>query len=107
LGRDQVQDVAIYVNTEAKYDPADSGKAVDDPALSSAMPHVEAALCVTKTLIENHIPFGIITRASLGQLARHKMIILPNMLALSRPKRTLCGLTSRRVGYSTPADRPR
>jgi beta-galactosidase GanA len=84
LGGVQVQDVAIYVNTEAKYDPADSGKAVDDATLSSAMPHVDAALCVTKTLIENHIPFGIITRASLGQLARHKMIILPNMLALSR-----------------------
>lgn len=84
LGGAQVQDVAIYINTEAKYDPADNGKAVDDPTLSSAVPHIEAAVCVAKTLMENHIPFGVITRNSLALLAHHKMIILPNMLALSR-----------------------
>lgn len=84
VGGAQVQDVAIYINTEAKYDPADNGKAVDDLTLSSIVPHIEAALCVAKTLIENHIPFGVITRNSLAQLTRHKMIILPNMLALSR-----------------------
>ncbi|MCE5258924.1 MAG: alpha-L-fucosidase [Chloroflexi bacterium] len=83
IGGEQVQDVAIYLNTEAKHNPADNGKVVDDPTLASTIPHVEAALCVAQTLIENHIPFGVITRNSLPQLSRFKLVILPNMLALS------------------------
>jgi beta-galactosidase GanA len=82
VGGDLVQDVAIYVSTEAKHDPVDNGKAVDQAGLSTKSPHVEAALCAAKTLIENHIPYGVITRSSLGQLARHKAIILPNVLTL-------------------------
>ena len=82
VGGDLVQDVAIYISTEAKHDPADNGKAVDDPRLSNARPHVDAMVCVARTPIEEHIPFGVITRNSLGRLARHKLIILPNVLAL-------------------------
>ncbi len=84
VGGDLVQDVAIYVSTEAKHDPADNGKPVDHASLSTRSPHVEAALCAARTLIENHIPYGVITRNSLGQLSRHKVIILPNVLMLSQ-----------------------
>ena len=83
VGGDLVQDVAIYVSTQAKHDPADNGKAVDDEHLSTRLPHVEAAVCAARTLIENHIPYGVITRNSLERLSRHKLIILPDVLALS------------------------
>ncbi|MFH1007459.1 MAG: hypothetical protein V1800_08160 [Candidatus Latescibacterota bacterium] len=82
LGGSLCQDVAIYLSTESKYDPADRGKAVDDPHLSTRLPHIEGVLSVAKTLIENHIPYGVISRANLADLARHRLVVLPNVLVL-------------------------
>ncbi|MHB9032805.1 MAG: alpha-L-fucosidase [Anaerolineae bacterium] len=84
IGGAQVQDVAIYLNTEAKFDPADNGKTVDDPGLSHHLPHVDAVVSVARTLKENHIPFGVITRNSLPDLQRFRLIILADMPALSQ-----------------------
>jgi hypothetical protein len=82
LGGELAQDVGIYLSTVSKGDFADNGKAVDDPTLSRRMPHVEAALGVAKALLDAHIPFGVLTKGSLGQLARHDILILPNVLAM-------------------------
>jgi hypothetical protein len=80
LGGKLCQDVAVYLSTESKFDPADNGKAVDDPNLSTAMPHVEAALNACQSLIEHHIPFGVITKKNLTDLSRHQVLVLPNIL---------------------------
>jgi hypothetical protein len=84
LGGALCQDVAIYVSTESKHDPADRGKDVDDPDSSSRLPHVEAVLGAARTLIENHIPYGVICRTSLSDLARHRLVVLPDVLVLDR-----------------------
>lgn len=84
LGGILCQDVAIYLSTESKYDPADRGKAVDHPSLSTRLPHIEGVVSVAKTLIENHIPFGVISRTNLADLARHRLVVLPNVLVLDR-----------------------
>ena len=67
---------------EAKVDFADNGKRVDG-ALSGATPHVDAVVSACKTLQENHVPFGVITRNDLHRLDRHQLVILPNVLMLS------------------------
>jgi hypothetical protein len=82
LGGKPCQDVAIYLSTESKCDFADNGKRVDAPNLSARIPHVEAALSVAKSLRESHIPFGVITKRNLADLARYQIVILPNVLMM-------------------------
>jgi hypothetical protein len=82
LGGELCQDVGIYLSTESKWDFADNGKRVDDPQLSSRLPHVEAAVSACQSLREHHIPFGVLTRRNLGDLTRHQAIVLPNVLMM-------------------------
>ncbi len=76
------EDVAVYLSTESKFDFADNGKAPDDPKLSPRLPHVDAALGAVRALIDQHIPYGVITKKNLGSLARYKILILPNVLMM-------------------------
>jgi hypothetical protein len=82
LGGELCQDVAVYLSTESKFDPADNGKRVDAPDLSSHQPHVEAAVSAVQSLIEGHLPYGVLTRRNLGELARHRLLVLPNVLMM-------------------------
>ncbi|MFH0797301.1 MAG: beta-galactosidase trimerization domain-containing protein [Candidatus Omnitrophota bacterium] len=89
LGGEMVQDVAIYLSTESKCDFADNGKSLENvqtgnSPLSSKMPHVDGAVNVCKTLINNHIPFGIITKKRINELSRYKMLVLPNVLMMDK-----------------------
>jgi hypothetical protein len=80
VGGERCQDVAVYLSTESKWDWADNGKAVDNPHLSSRAPHVDAVTSVCRALIDEHIPFGVITKRNLNDLARFQAIILPDVL---------------------------
>ncbi len=82
LGGERISDVAVYFSTESKHDPADNGKGVNDPSGSARMPHVEAALGACKMLLDQHIPFEVITRRNLADLARFRLILLPNILMM-------------------------
>lgn len=84
LGGNLCQDVAIYLSTESKFDFADNGKTVDDPKLSTKMPHVDAALNVCKSLISSHIPFGVVTKKNIDELSRHPLLVLPNILMIDK-----------------------
>lgn len=88
LGGELCQDVAIYLSTESKFDPAASGADVMDAQkqimnLSERMPHIEAALGAAQSLIHAHIPFGIITRKNLHELSKFKVLVLPNVLMMN------------------------
>ncbi len=82
LGGERCQDVAVYLSTESKFDFGDNGKRVDDRELSTKMPHVDAALSVSKSLINYHIPFGVISKRNFGELSRHKILVLPDVLMM-------------------------
>jgi len=84
LGGKLCQDVGIYVSTESKCDFADNGKSVDDPTLSNRLPHLDAAVSVCNALIDHHLPYGIITKKSLGKLSQHKVLVLPNVLMMDK-----------------------
>ncbi len=84
LGGNLCQDVAVYLSTESKFDFADNGKRVDDPNLSTKMPHVDGALNVCKSLISSHIPFGVVTKKNLDKLSRHPLLVLPNILMIDK-----------------------
>ena len=82
LGGRPCHDIGIFMSTESKCDFADNGKAPDDRALSGKVPHVDAVIMTSKTCISNHIPFGVITKKSLGKLSDHKLVVLPNVLMM-------------------------
>ena len=82
LGGKLCQDIAVYLSLESKFDFADKGKSPLDPNLSSRLPHVDAAVSVCKALIENHLPYGVITKKNLSDLSRHRLVVLPNVLMM-------------------------
>lgn len=84
IGGKMCQDIAIYLSTESKCDFADNGKAITAGSLSHRIPHVDGCVNVCKTLIDNHIPFGVITKRNLADLSRHKVIVLPNVLMMDQ-----------------------
>ena len=53
------------------------------PGLSSSSAHTDAVIGACRALRDNHIPFGVITDTSLDQLARHKLIVLPDVLMMN------------------------
>jgi Hypothetical glycosyl hydrolase 6/Beta-galactosidase trimerisation domain len=83
IGGDLCQDVAVYFSTESKCDFSDNGKAVNDSTLTYKTPHLYAAVSVCQSLIDNHIPFGVITRKNLDCLSRYSIIVLPNVLMMA------------------------
>jgi hypothetical protein len=82
VGGELAQDVGVFLSTESKYDFADNGKRVDDPHLSGRMPHVEAAVSCAKTLLDSHIPYGVVTKRNLDVLQQHRVLVLPNVLMM-------------------------
>ncbi|MDZ4857909.1 MAG: beta-galactosidase trimerization domain-containing protein [Candidatus Hydrogenedentes bacterium] len=81
LGGELVQDVAVYLSTESKFDPAQNGKDVEDYS-AEGMPHIDALLGACRALRANHIPYGVITKKDLARLDRHKVLVLPNVLMM-------------------------
>ena len=82
LGGSPCHDIAVYLSTASKFDPADNGKPVNSPSLSPRCPHVDAAVNVARALSEHHVPYGVITRRNLHDLARFAVIVLPNVLQM-------------------------
>jgi len=81
LGGRLCQDVGIYFSFESKINLEDNGKEVS--RASSDIPHVNAALGAARTLIADHVPFGVVTRNNLDNLASYSVIILPDVPCLS------------------------
>lgn len=71
---------------DSKMNFAENGKQASPEALEKyawTLPHLDAALGCAETLRTEHIPFGVITKKNLGELSRHQVVMLPNVLRLS------------------------
>jgi len=77
IGGRRVRDIAVYYSTESKFSFAGSGRPASDPDRSDA--HTESVLAVCRALIANHLPFGVVTREALPDLADCKVLILSNV----------------------------
>lgn len=88
LGGKLCQDVGIYFSLKSNFDFADNGKEVKKVSsllgLSGKQPHFEAALSVAKSLLNNHIPFGVITKKNLKELSSYQILVLPNLLIIDK-----------------------
>jgi len=85
IGGSLCQDVGVYFSFESKFNPEDNSKNVLDESFmknESVYPHLEAALNSARSLLENHIPWGIITKKNLNELSKYQIIVLPNVLVM-------------------------
>jgi len=76
-----VQDVVAYFNFESLINPAEQGKAIT--ADCKGIPGVGDMAGLTRTLIQGHIPFGWISDRNLKELSRHRVVLIPDFVALS------------------------
>lgn len=101
LGGEMLADVAIYFDKKSLYDPEENGKPVTEVAIPvnwagpqmfnrahwmmghGHPPHMKAMIGSARILRENHIPFGVVTNATLDQLSRYRAVILPNVLEMT------------------------
>jgi hypothetical protein len=77
LGGSRVQDVAVYFSPESKFSFAGSGRHVANPDRTNA--HTDSVVAACGLLARHHLPFGILTRGSLGRLPDFKLLVLSNV----------------------------
>ena len=83
MGGEALEDVAVYFSGDSKMNFSHNGRsAVDAPR--TPMPHHQAVRSWCRILTQAHLPFGVITRQHLADLSRYKVVILPNVLRMSR-----------------------
>jgi hypothetical protein len=101
LGGDLEADVAVYYDKSSMYDPDVSQvpAVVAAPTFASggashrglqapdaeriALPHMDAVVGAARILREAHIPFGVLTNATLDQLSRFRAVIVPDVLEMT------------------------
>lgn len=89
LGGEMVQDVAVYFSAASKCSFSDNGTDLSDPKILTnhvfdKNPHVNAVVGSCDALIRNNIPYGVVTKRSLADLSKYKLVMLPNVLMMSR-----------------------
>jgi hypothetical protein len=101
LGGELMADVAIYYDKSSMYDPELNGIAasilaptearegaprrglLEPPHQTSNLPHLDAVVGTARILREAHIPYGVVTNATLDQLGRFRAVILPSVLEMT------------------------
>ena len=82
LGGDRVADIAIYYSLDSKFDMRENGRPVAEADINRDS-HTPSAMSAARWLITHHLPFTVVTARQLGELARFKVLILPNVHHLS------------------------
>ena len=81
LGGERLCDVAVYLSGESKY-PYDRGPVHVRDGYDVSSPHMDALINSCTALIENNIPYTVITNKSLASLDKYKVIVLPDVCTL-------------------------
>jgi hypothetical protein len=80
LGGTAIEDVAIYFSNESKVRLDERGTPLAEiSGRWRGYPHLDAIRGACRALQRAHIPFGVITRRQLTELARYRVLVLPNV----------------------------
>jgi hypothetical protein len=84
LGGNPCYDVGIYYSLNSNFDQAFNGKNMceynkNNPVNQVKNTHFDCVANAAKTLIQHHIPYGMITKKNLGDLQKCQALILPNV----------------------------
>jgi hypothetical protein len=85
LGGHAVADIALYFSDDSRMDFSENGLPLTGaPYWNNQYPHSQAMRGLCRILQAAHLPFAIITRKDLPDLARYRVLALPNALRLTR-----------------------
>ncbi len=87
LGGRRVMDIGVYYSLDSKFDMRSSGQSVLEVD-NGADSHTRSTMQAARRLIAGHLPFGVVTKRSLGKLDRIKTLILSNVHHMSREEVT-------------------
>ena len=65
------------------YNPDEQRVRVDQLKAAGKVPHFEGVLGAAQILREAHIPYGVVTNATLDQLKDYRAVIVPNVLEMT------------------------
>jgi hypothetical protein len=89
LGGSSMAEVAIYVSSESRFDfhengidMAGSSRRADNMGTEFAGQHMEAVMGAARSLQEAHIPYSVVTRQNISELARYRVVLLTNVLLM-------------------------
>jgi len=83
LGGTLCADVAVYFSHESKFNPACNNTPIEKlMEQDNRMPHAEALTGACRSLQEAHIPFTVIAKKNLDELARYQVLVLPDVLVM-------------------------
>ena len=77
-----IADAAVYFNFDSMVDLSDNGKPIDD--MTAQPPLFATFKNISKTFLERHITFDILTRANIDRLQDFKVVILPGLAFISQ-----------------------
>jgi len=80
-----VQDVGLYTNLDSYTTPIHNGTRVVDVDIRSiaASPHMNGTQETALNLMNQHIPFGVLTPYDLDNLDTHKVLIISNLCVMT------------------------
>jgi hypothetical protein len=87
LGGNLLQEAAVYFSSTSKMDFSDNGKIILQG--SASMPHLNSAFGAVRTLKNNHVPYGVIGKKNLADMASLRLLILPEVLFLDEDEKEL------------------
>jgi hypothetical protein len=83
LGGTPVEDVAVYYSDESCVLPADNGRALADVVESKKdLPHPRSVTGAARHLQQAHVPFGVLTRSGIDNLAAYRAVVLPDVVRM-------------------------
>ena len=82
-GGDLLADVAIYFDKESVYNPDEQKVRVGQLRAIESSPHRDAVVGLARILREAHMPFGVVTNATLDQLKNYRAVLLPTVFEMT------------------------
>lgn len=89
LGGSLRADVAVYVSDQSRFDFHENGRMVRENTRSSdnmssefCSPHMAAVMGAAEALQQAHIPYAVVTRRGLDELARYRVLVVPHVLLM-------------------------
>jgi len=84
------QDIAIYYSFDSLIDMEENGIRVSDIGYNiestkrkqAPSAHANAAIGMAEAIVQNHFPYGVVTKKDLKDLYKYQIIILPNLVML-------------------------
>ncbi len=77
LGGDRLQDIGVFFSPESKFDFSTNGRHIRSHDRTNA--HTESCMHVARRLLEHHVPWGVVTKETLGQLRDLRVLVLSNV----------------------------